>query len=477
MKKTSYILILAAIGLSTGCKKYLDTLPDDRTVITTPEQVSKLLINAYPKATYAAFTETMSDNAEDKNNSGLNADPETYKINAEAYRYKDVQSTERDSPINYFYSCYKAIAAANQALTYCNGKDAERFTAQKGEALVARAYAHFMLVTLFSKAYDPVTAASDPGIPYVTTVETNVFEKYDRKTVQYVYDMIEKDLNVGVPLIDERIYADAPKYHFNLKATNAFLTRFYMFKRDYAKAIQYADAVLGATPASYLRNQTTFKAMQYEEQIALYANARMPFNLLVQEADTRWYNNSFPYYRFGFGTAMYEKFFTGKNATGGSFNSNVYTGAAHTLNLPKLNGFNAGSGIYCVMPLFSGDEVFFNRVEALIATNNVTKAETEMQTWMALNMTGGSTTGAVEFFKQPNTAEGKKNAMLQLCLYLKQQSYLEEGLRWFDILRLKMPITHKVLGEATVELAADDLRKVLQLPQEAVAAGLPLNPR
>jgi len=37
-------------------------------------------------------------------------------------------------------------------------------------------------------------AATDPGIPYITAPETTVFTTYDRKTVQYDYDMIEKDL-------------------------------------------------------------------------------------------------------------------------------------------------------------------------------------------------------------------------------------------------------------------------------------------
>ena len=40
--------------------------------------------------------------------------------------------------------------------------DKAQLTAHRGEALVARAYAHFMLVTFFAKAYDPATAASDP---------------------------------------------------------------------------------------------------------------------------------------------------------------------------------------------------------------------------------------------------------------------------------------------------------------------------
>src|SRR5258705_261937 len=81
------------------------------------------------------------------------------------------------------------------ALEACrNASDTTKYTSEKGEALVARAYAHFMLVTFFAKIYDATSSATDPGIPYVTEPEKVVFKQYDRKTVAYLYQMIEKDL-------------------------------------------------------------------------------------------------------------------------------------------------------------------------------------------------------------------------------------------------------------------------------------------
>ncbi len=63
-----------------------------------------------------------------------------------------------------------------------------------------------------------------------------------RKTVAYVYEMIEKDLLEGLPLIKDVSYT-VPKYHFNIAAANAFASRFYLVKRDYAKTLSYANAV------------------------------------------------------------------------------------------------------------------------------------------------------------------------------------------------------------------------------------------
>ena len=73
-----------------------------------------------------------------------------------------------------------------------------RRQAIKGEALLARAYAHFMLVNLFAKHYDPNTATSDLGIPYVTTPETEFIKEYNRASVARVYDLVEQDMLEGI---------------------------------------------------------------------------------------------------------------------------------------------------------------------------------------------------------------------------------------------------------------------------------------
>ena len=138
-----YASLLSVVSL-TGCKKYLDKEPDNRTQITTPEQIAQLLTTAYPKGSYILFTESMSDNAEDKGSGGTGYDF-VDRINRQSYRFEVVESSpdDLDSPDFYWNSCYKAIAAANQALEYINtSPDIEQLSAHKGEALVARAYAH-----------------------------------------------------------------------------------------------------------------------------------------------------------------------------------------------------------------------------------------------------------------------------------------------------------------------------------------------
>src|SRR5215203_3643258 len=138
MKKISFFLFSIGLLAVTGCKKFLEKEPDNRTTVTSPEQVKQLLVSAYPKASYFPFTEPMTDNAEDKGQGVVGLDPELVRINLQSYMFQDVEATGKDSPEAFWDACYKAIASANQALEVIDkASDQSGFTAQKGEALVA----------------------------------------------------------------------------------------------------------------------------------------------------------------------------------------------------------------------------------------------------------------------------------------------------------------------------------------------------
>jgi starch-binding outer membrane protein, SusD/RagB family len=50
-------------------------------------------------------------------------------------------------------------------------------------------------------------------------------------------------------------------------------------------------------------------------------------------------------------------------------------------------------------------------------------------------------------------------------------------MRWFDLLRYNIPVTHTNFNGTSQTLAAGDKKRVLQIPQEASLSGMPLNPR
>lgn len=77
--------------------------------------------------------------------------------------------------------------------------DRQKASQYKAEAYILRAYMHYMLVNLYAKAYDPATAVTDPGIPYVK--EDNIISEPNRKsTVAEVYDNIQADIAAAFQL-------------------------------------------------------------------------------------------------------------------------------------------------------------------------------------------------------------------------------------------------------------------------------------
>ena len=138
------------------------------------------------------------------------------------------RKTGNEAPKNVWEASYAAITNANQALVAIDELESNGtggLEAARGEALLCRAYNHFILAGLFCEGYDPDTAGEKLGIPYMEAPETELNPKYERGTLAHVYDMIDKDLQEGLPLVNDAVYS-IPKYHFNQKAAYTFASRF-----------------------------------------------------------------------------------------------------------------------------------------------------------------------------------------------------------------------------------------------------------
>jgi tetratricopeptide (TPR) repeat protein len=489
MNKFKYSIILGVAGvyLLSGCNKFLDQSPDMRTDLNSPEKIAELLATAYPQASYIPFTESISDNVADKGAGNVELS------NSAPYFFIDDKSPDNDAPIGYWNASYKAISAANHALEIIDKqKNDDRYKAYKGEALVARAYAHFMLVSLFSKPYSPQTSNSDPGIPYVTATEKVVLGQYQRKTVAFVYEMIEKDLKEGLPLIDDAAYK-IPKYHFTRSASNAFAARFYLFKKDHANALKHANMVFSsASLVSYLKpvNSVAYRSYQYNELQAQYTRANNVSNLLIIETPTIW-GRSYPGYRYGFTSALMSKITNSPNVTGGTWAYNIY-GNENTINIPKFREhfvrltLNAESGIpYNMVPVLSTEEVLFNRAEANAMLGNYEAALADLNDYIKSHFIISFNNPVydpsmeidmdrlITFYNSPD----REQVLINCILDFKRVNFLFEGQRWFDMIRHGLSVEHKKSNGEVLILGPNNPRRVFQIPEEAQSSGLELNPR
>ncbi|WP_291908649.1 RagB/SusD family nutrient uptake outer membrane protein [Chitinophaga sp. CB10] len=482
--KSKYLCIaLLALTAGTGCSKYLEHAPDQRAELNTPEKVSELLTTAYPAANYFVMAEARSDNQMDVSTTGIQS-----PVNADSYFWKDVTSTSQDGPTYYWNACYEAIAAANQALAVCNSAvNPKAYEGAKGEALLARAYAHFMLVTLYSKAYDPATASTDPGIPYVTEPEKVVVKQYDRKTVAYVYEMIEKDIKEGMPLINDK-YA-VPAYHFTRRAAHAFASRFYLWKRDWAKVIEEANLAFPTNDfAANVRPWLNYQSatVTVNDLQTFYTNATNPGNLLLGETVS---SLGIYYYRYQYAMTqprlnqIIAPLGISWNALKTYSTSSTFYFVMKYLAYFKRSSLNATTGVYYTMvPLLTTEEVLLNRAEALLMSDKYEEALADMNTMMRTRIVNYNTTthlvtnDKITKYYESRTTD-KKEAYRMAILDIRRAEFVNEGMRWLDILRLQMPVTHTTAKGEVFELAADDKRKLLQLPEEVTLSGIPLNPR
>ena len=254
LKYTAFCV--AALALAS-CNDFLDKVPDTRVELNSPEQLLLLMVNAYPSSNYSLVCEFSSDNYIDNNSpdeNGMRYNLSSYnRIDDELFAWEDAKaSSGNDTPSDIWEAYYHSIACANAVLekipefeanTELKGRD--MLPAIKGEALLVRAFSHFILANLFCEAYrGPELSKNILGIPYITEPETIVHVVPERGNLAEVYDMIEKDLLEGISLINDGLY-EVPKYHFNKAAANAFSARFYLFKRDYKKVLAYCDAAFG----------------------------------------------------------------------------------------------------------------------------------------------------------------------------------------------------------------------------------------
>lgn len=515
-----YIIGLSVVFLATSCNDFLDELPDNRTTLDSADKIKKILTSAYPDRSYAVVTELSSDNIDDYSASN----PYWNEFWRQAAHWNHITEVNNDDLKSYWAASYKAISNANEALSALEelGYPAE-LNPLRGEALMARAYNHFVLVNLFSNHYNSATSATDLGITYMEKPETTLSPKYERGTVEEVYKKIDADIELALPLMNDRIYT-VPKYHFNRAAAYAFAARFNLYYEKWQKAVNYATVALGENPALALRDwkymgslpQTPRETMPNE-----FINTERRANLLLQTSTSNaglvfgaYYTGS----RFAHGRDLANRETLFAEGPWGTANTNTFwirpavyagTNLDKTLSykIPRLFQYTdlvAQIGYTkSVSVLFSTDETLLTRAEAQIMLKNYAKAVEDLNMWSKNYLQSGQdiTQSEIETFfsglnysteneptlkktLQPKFAieSGTQENLIHCVLHYRRLLTLHEGMRWFDIRRYNIEVPryqHNLDGSREVidRLRVNDLRRTLQIPQDVIDAGLTPNPR
>jgi hypothetical protein len=521
--KTSTIFILFLL-LFSGCNSFLDTVPDNRAELDTEDKISQLLTTAYPQANYALVANAMADGVTAIQGLSPRAGTEYYTINEDAFFWRDPRATSTDSPEGFWDDCYQAIAAANHALAAIEERPNQHdLRYQKSEALLCRAFAHFLLVNLFAKTYEPGGVNDQPGVPFVDKPETVVLAKYTRQSVAEVYARMEKDIEEALENLPTEATFRVPAYHFTAKAALTFASRFYLYKGDYQKVIDLTSQVVPVPVRAANGNVAANDAANvwagsnfadFKHWGSVYAEVEQRFrlaegkhNFLLSETYSRLCRTWTCQY-----VTPSTSLPSGVNITGGywPFISLYYSSFRDAYYIAKLSEYfyntTASTGLTMVMfPFIRAEEALFNRIEAEIhldrldaaindlnvyyrqrsgVTSTVSSAynETTMVLTQAKINTYYASALADNFLKNYNAFgsaawNDDRIALMLTLLDTRKAEYIHEGMRWFDVLRYKIPVIHIDLDNKLHTLTPDDVRRVWQIPQTAIGFGLEPNPR
>ncbi len=167
---------------------------------------------------------------------------------------------------------YSASSVLEQIDNMQNATDAQK-NHYRAHAQALRAIAHFDILRFFSE-YDQL---DQPGA--VLRIDTQLLEKVSRNTVAETYTFVIDQLLEAQTLMQNAKDADdvalytSEQFRLTPTAIDALLCRVYLYKKDYANCITYADKVIAAGTYDLLSSTAEYQNLYADNVTSLDKNA------------------------------------------------------------------------------------------------------------------------------------------------------------------------------------------------------------
>lgn len=386
---------------------------------------------------------------------------------------------------NSWKNYYERIMGCNVIYDYIDkvsGSEADKKSA-RGQVLFLRAFYHLKLALIYCQIYNGKNVDPDktPGIPLMLSMEvTDKFPK--RNTLRETYAQIEKDLLEAKDLLQDDQTVSAP-FRITHTAVELLLSRMYLYMgrdEDMDNVIKYATMAIEDGPT--LTNLYSFKDKFGDKSI---------YDTDVSPEVVWTYGNSSIVSTAYWSTSSLSQTLPPYSVS--TTLQNMYDKTNDLRYKLYITGYNMSSSPLFVLKKGTatnnyGDhglrmaEAYLNRAEALIREykkdgdaskcaqalqdlNTLRQSRYDEGTYTPLNITDA-------------------DELLQTCLDERQRELCwEEGLRWFDIKRLQLSITHQshdAEGNVTTHtLKSNDPLYALPIPYDAITRNYNLeqNPR
>lgn len=254
MKKISLYSVLI-ICLFSSCSDWLQIKPKGIIIPEKTEDYQLLLSQTASNGVSVGWIRSYGNDLYVSDDMLLNDGTYLNKISEsarKAYTWSDniYLEIEEDPDWNHLYNqIYVANIIIREVMSSIGSENLKKQL--YAEALAQRSFAYWILVNLYSKQYNPASAANDLGVPLLSNP---VLEgSLRRASVQEVYDFILKDLTISKsgPLPS----TSNTNHRVSLASVYALLARVYLHMGDYSNALEYAS--LSITKYNFLYDYNT----------------------------------------------------------------------------------------------------------------------------------------------------------------------------------------------------------------------------
>jgi tetratricopeptide (TPR) repeat protein len=425
---------------TTGCAKYLDSIPDS--ALTVPKNISdfqqlleneKMFVNTPALGEFGTDDITISDDILSSRSLVLQ--------NGYIYAkdvFAGVKNQDWSTAYEKIYYCNVVLEGLDKV------KDSKgsslNYNLLKGWALFCRANAFYDLQEVFGHPYQPLSSVTDLGIPL--KLSSKLDQVISRSTVQVTFEQIVKDLEEAANLLPEDISL-INRSKPSKAVAYALLARVYLVMQSYEKSLQ------SATKSLSLFN----KLVDYN---TLNTSLRLPFSPVIDEVIYHSLQLSYLPSNCQVASELYESFDQNDLRKELFFNLTAIPGK------PVFRGYYSGSTV-----AFNGiatDEVFLTRAECNARLGHTQKALDDINILLVKRYRSGQFT--------PYTVENT-NDILRLVLSERRKECILRNLRWSDLRRLNQDprfektISHSSKGIVYI-LVPNDLKYVFPIPDEEI---------
>lgn len=364
------------------------------------------------------------------------------------YRYQHALSSG-GSISNMWTIGYRVIARANFVLSFENAEDINGnliFTSiaaknNFAEARAIRALELFNLVNYYARPYG--TTDQDLGIPIPTVFEKDL--PIARSSVSDVYNEIITQLELAAEDLPNDNGAN--KSRFTKEAAYGILSRVNLYKKDYPKAIYYADLSLGAVSLLNGTGLSNYYMSPLASAETLFA---LDFTALDNPGandalSATWTPEPLGRYEDTAATADFYNLISATDARKG-----LYTQWETTDN-PKPYGVGKFGGVDNDVVVIRATEVLLNKIEALYYTNPA-QALTELVNWVQ------------QYRDESYSFSGSGQALLDEILLQRRIELAFEGHRLFDMNRYQIDIQKNANCTVNCEVPFADFKRVFPIP-------------